>query len=78
MPRTVRRTPCNSRGIVVFVSAALGFASLDLVNFSGFATMTEAQPLALDPKIMDSLPPIQLLVTIQILPIPIGALLNSV
>lgn len=64
--------------IVVFVSAALGFASLDLVNFSGFAAMTEAQLLALDPRIMDSLPPIQLLVTIQILSIPIGALLNSV
>jgi len=64
--------------IVVFVSAALGFASLDLVNFSGFAAMLEAQLAGIDPQVMDTLPPIHLLVTIQLLSIPVGALLNSV
>ena len=64
--------------IVVFVSAALGFASLDLVSFSGFAAMLEAQLAGLDPQIVETLPPIWLLVTIQILSIPIGALINSV
>ncbi|MGK0714982.1 CPBP family intramembrane glutamic endopeptidase [Leucobacter sp. W1153] len=63
---------------VVFVSAALGWLPLDLIGFSGFTAMLEAQMASLDPEVLDALPPVSLLVAIQILTIPLGALLNSV
>ncbi len=53
------------------LAVALGLVRLDLVNFSGFA----AQLAALSPR---SIPlPIQTLVAIQLLAIPVGALVNG-
>ena len=56
----------------VFLAAALGLVQLDLVNFSGFAAL-------LHTKISTPIPiPIGILVVIQLLSIPFGALINGV
>lgn len=65
----------------VFLSAAFGLTSLDLFGFSGYAAMIDAQLAALDPALRQDageLPPMGLLVTIQLLSIPVGSLINSV
>lgn len=64
----------------LFLSAALGFTRLDLMGFSGFAAFLDAQLAALDPALREQageLPPIGLLVAIQLLSIPLGGLVNS-
>ncbi|MFC6235146.1 CPBP family intramembrane glutamic endopeptidase [Leucobacter soli] len=63
---------------VVFVSAALGLVRLDLVGFSGFREMLDAQLAGLDPAVAAAMPPIGLLVALQLLSIPFGALVNTV
>lgn len=66
---------------IVAVSAAFGWITLDLVHFSGFAETLDGQLAALDPELAAtaaaSMPPIGLLVLIQLLTIPFGALINS-
>lgn len=65
----------------VFVSAALGFATLDLVSFSGFQALIDAQLAALDPAMRaeaGELPPVGLIVALQLLSIPVGGIVNSV
>lgn len=56
------------------VAALLGWVTLDLVNFSGFAeTLAASVPEAAQ----SMLPPIGTLVVIQLASIPLGALINS-
>lgn len=59
--------------VTVLLAGALGLTRLDLVNFSGFAhTLDALLPTG------TTLPlPVQLLVLIQLVEIPIGALINS-
>lgn len=57
----------------VAVAAALGWVRLDLVGFSGFAAQLDA---VLPPG--TALPPIGVLVAVQLASIPIGALVNSI
>lgn len=65
----------------ILIAAALGWVKLDLVNFSGFAEMINAQLGGLDAKTAElarsSMPPTALLVALQFLVIPFGALFNS-
>ncbi|MBO3094722.1 CPBP family intramembrane metalloprotease [Cellulomonas dongxiuzhuiae] len=58
---------------VTFLSAALGLVRLDLVTFSGFAAQVE-QTLPAGAE----LPPVGVLVALQLASIPVGALVNSV
>lgn len=66
----------------VLVSAVFGWLQLDLVSFSGFAAMLEAQLAMLDAEsaavARASMPPMALLVALQLLTIPFGALINSI
>lgn len=57
----------------VLAAAALGLVELDLVGFSGFAAQLEAATPAGVP-----LPPIGVLVAVQLALIPVGGLVNSV
>lgn len=59
--------------IVTAVSAALGLVRLDMAGFSGFAEVLEAQLPA-----GTTVPPIGLLVAVQLLTLPFGALVNCV
>lgn len=63
---------------VTLISAALGLVQLDLTEFSGFAALLQSQLAGLDPAIAASMPPVGLLVAVQLLSIPLGALINSV
>lgn len=60
--------------VTVFLAAAFGLIQLDLVTFSGFAdSIAAALPAG------TALPlPIQLLVVVQLMQIPLGAVINSV
>ena len=58
--------------VTTFAAGALGFVQLDLTGFSGFA----AQVHALAPG--QPMPPIALLVVVQLVMIPGGALVNSI
>ena len=64
------------------VAAAFGWLTLDLVHFSGFQQTLDGQFAALDPAAADaakaSLPPLGLLVGLQLLAIPFGAIFNSI
>ena len=64
------------------VAAAFGWITLDLMHFSGFQHVLDAQLGALDPAAAEaakaSLPPLGLLVALQMLAIPFGALFNSI
>lgn len=66
-------------GIIVVISiavaAAFGWAKLDLVHFSGFA---ETLAASVPESAANAMPPIGLLVALQLLMIPIGAVINSV
>lgn len=64
--------------LTALIAAAFGWVRLDLVNFSGFAEQLAAQTASLDPLASTPLPPIGLLVLLQLLMIPIGSLINSV
>mgnify|MGYP001072317619 CR=1 FL=1 len=64
--------------LVTFAASALGLVRLDLVGFSGYAEMLRAQLAGLDPALSSALPPIGLLVALQLASIPLGALVNSV
>lgn len=64
--------------LTALISAAFGWVRLDLVNFSGFAEQLAVQTASLDPLASTPLPPIGLLVLLQLLMIPIGSLINSV
>lgn len=64
--------------LIIAVAAALGLVSLDLVTFSGFQAVLDAQLAGLDPALRDAMPPLGLLVAIQLLSIPVGTLINSV
>ena len=57
--------------IGVFLAAALGLVKLDLVNFSGFAALLRTKSPTPIPI------PVGILVLIQILSIPVGALING-
>ncbi len=63
--------------LVALVSGLLGLVRLDLVNFSGFAEMLEAQLVGLDPALASTMPPVGLIVALQLLSIPLGAVINS-
>ena len=64
------------------VAAAFGWITLDLVHFSGFQQVLDAQFATLDPAAAQlakaSLPPIGVLVALQFVAIPFGAIINSV
>ena len=66
----------------LFTAAAFGWVKLDLVNFSGFQELLDGQLGTLDAQTADlarsSMPPVALLVAIQFLVIPFGALFNSI
>jgi len=66
----------------IAVSAAFGWLTLDLVHFSMFQQTLDAQLATLGPAAAEaaaaSLPPLGLLVAIQLVAIPFGALANSV
>lgn len=64
--------------VVALVSAGLGLVRLDLGGFSGFEEMIAAQTAGLDPVLAEAMPPIGLLVVLQLASIPLGALINSV
>ena len=71
--------------LVVAVSAGLGLVQLDLVAFSGFQTLLDAQMADLsavtgdtDPTLGFPLPGIGFMVAVQLLAIPVGALINSI
>ena len=57
----------------VFVGAALGWVDLDLATLSGFRAQLDAAVPAGTP-----LPPVQVLVVLQLVQLPLGAVLNSV
>ena len=57
----------------VFVGAALGWVDLDLATLSGFRAQLDAAVPAGTP-----LPPVQVLVALQLVQLPHGAVLNSV
>lgn len=66
---------------ITLLSGALGLVELDLIEFSGFAALIDAQVVqlaTLDPTIAETLPPISVLVIAQLVAIPVGALINSV
>ena len=56
----------------VFLAAALGLVQLDLVAFSGFAQVLEAASPIASPV------PVSVIVLLQVLTIPIGALFNGI
>lgn len=58
---------------VIAVSAALGLVKLDLVGFSGFAQTVAAVPVPAG----RALPPVAVLVVIQLAALPIGAIFNG-
>lgn len=64
------------------VAVACGWARLDLVEFSGFSRLLEQQLAALDPATAEAaiatMPPLGLLVALQLAMIPIGTLANAV
>lgn len=64
------------------VASALRWISLDLVHFSSFQEILDEQLAALGPEAAEAakaaMPPIGLLVGLQLLAIPFGALLNSI
>lgn len=64
------------------IAAAFGWITLDLVHFSSFQKILDEQLAALGPEAAEaakaSMPPIGLLVGLQLLAIPFGALINSV
>lgn len=67
--------------LVIAVSAALGLVRLDLIEFSGARELIEAQLATLGPAAPDAssaLPPIGVIVAVQVAMIPVGALVNSV
>lgn len=59
--------------LIALVSGALGIVRLDLVTFSGFAEVLDASVPEGTP-----LPPASALVALQLLMIPVGAIINSV
>lgn len=64
--------------LVAFVAAAFGLVRLDLQHFSGFAAMLDAQLAGLDPDLRAAMPPVGLLVVVQLVAIPFGAIVNSI
>lgn len=64
------------------VAAVFGWITLDLVHFSSFQQVLDGQLAALGPEAAEvaksTMPPIGLLVGLQLLAIPFGALINSV
>lgn len=67
--------------LVTVVAAALGLVQLDLVHFSGFQAMLDAQLSTLPPAAAEAararMPPVGLLVGLQLLAIPFGAIVNG-
>ncbi|MFA5606675.1 MAG: type II CAAX endopeptidase family protein [Leucobacter sp.] len=63
------------------VAALLGWVQLDLTEFSGFRAVLDAQLATLDPATAElaaqTMPPLGLLVAIQIATVPVAALANS-
>lgn len=70
--------------LIIAISASLGLVTLDLVNFSGFQEAIDAQLADLAAVTGESdaasaaLPPLGLLVAMQLVMIPVGALVNSI
>ncbi|MFD5600316.1 CPBP family intramembrane glutamic endopeptidase [Leucobacter sp. NPDC058333] len=68
--------------VSIGVAVLFGWARLDLVTFSGFQEMLDAQLAALGGETADiaraSMPPIGVLVALQFAMVPIGAVVNSV
>ena len=64
--------------IITGVAAALGLLELDLRNFSGFEQTIEAQLPRGGDGLADALPPLGLLVALQIFMVPVAALVNSI
>ncbi|WP_241490459.1 CPBP family intramembrane glutamic endopeptidase [Leucobacter chromiiresistens] len=66
----------------VGVSALFGWVRLDLAHFSGFQATLDAQLATLDDDTADlaraTMPPVGLLVALQLVMVPFGALVNSV
>lgn len=66
----------------VAVSVLFGWVQLDLVHFSGFQATLEAQLATLDGDTAElaraTMPPVGLLVALQLVMVPFGALINSV
>lgn len=59
----------------IAVSALLGLVDLDLVHFSGFAALLhETTPAAL----LDSMPPMGVVVALQLAALPLGAVINTI
>lgn len=58
--------------LTTFLAAALGWVRLDLVGFSGFAE----QLAAAAPGV--ALPPVGVLVAVQLVMVPVGAIINSI
>ena len=63
--------------LAAFVSSALGLVQLDLRDFSGFRAMLDEQTAALGPEVAAAMPPIGVLVALQLLSIPVGALFRD-
>lgn len=66
--------------LALFFRAGLGFVRLDLVGFSGFQAVLDAQGAAAGPGIGDAMSsiPIQLLVALQLATISFNAFFSSV
>lgn len=64
------------------VAVAFGWVTLDLVHFSGFQAVLDAQLAGVPPELAEvsaaAMPPIAMLVVLQIASIPLGALINSI
>lgn len=66
---------------IALISAALGLMTFDLREFSGFQQMLDGQLAALPPEAaaaaQASMPPLGVMVAIQLVAIPFGALVNT-
>lgn len=68
--------------VIIAVSSVFGLVQLDLVRFSGFQAMIDGQLAALGPEqaatVKAAMPPIGVLVALQLLAVPVGGAINTV
>jgi len=65
-------------GASLAVAVLFGWMKLDLVGFSAFAATLDAQLDGLGPGLASAMPPIGVLVALQLIAIPLGAVFNTI
>ncbi|MBN9613281.1 MAG: CPBP family intramembrane metalloprotease, partial [Actinobacteria bacterium] len=67
--------------LVTLIATAFGLVQLDLVHFSGFQAVIDGQLAALGPEqaatVKAAMPPIGVLIALQLLAIPVGGVINT-